>query len=74
MITRSRVYYPSLIKEFYTHITKKNNKVLINIKTIVKVVNIDIDRTLLSHITSIPNEGQTITFGSTSCIIFDNDA
>ncbi|KAI5677082.1 hypothetical protein M9H77_08032 [Catharanthus roseus] len=29
------VYYPSLVKEFYTSITRKNNKDLINIKTTV---------------------------------------
>lgn len=30
MITRSGVYYSSLVQEFYTNITQKNNKDLIN--------------------------------------------
>lgn len=72
MITRSGVYDP-LVKEIYTNITQKNNKDLITIKTTVKRVNINFDRTLLSHIASIPNEHLTITFSSTSCIIFNDD-
>ncbi|KAI5658179.1 hypothetical protein M9H77_26972 [Catharanthus roseus] len=46
MISRSSVYYPSLVKEFYIYMTKKNNKDLITIKNTVKGVNITIDRTL----------------------------
>ncbi|KAI5657881.1 hypothetical protein M9H77_26674 [Catharanthus roseus] len=55
MITRSGVYYSSLVKDFYTNITQKNNKDLITIKTTV-------------------NRGLAISFGSTSCIIFDDYA
>ncbi|KAI5663298.1 hypothetical protein M9H77_22621 [Catharanthus roseus] len=52
MISRSGVYYPSLVKEFYPNMTQKNNKDLIIVETIVKRVNITLDQTLFSHITS----------------------
>ncbi|KAI5664757.1 hypothetical protein M9H77_24080 [Catharanthus roseus] len=74
MISRSGIYYPSLVKEFYTNITQKKNKHLININTTVKEVNITLVRTLLGHNVSTPNTGPTITFGSTSRIIFANEA
>ncbi|KAI5680924.1 hypothetical protein M9H77_02151 [Catharanthus roseus] len=61
-IDPSGVYCPSLVKEFYTNITQKNNKDLITSKTTIKRVNITLDRTLFPHIASIPNEGLAITF------------
>ncbi|KAI5663682.1 hypothetical protein M9H77_23005 [Catharanthus roseus] len=74
MISRSGVYETLLVKEFYTNITQKNNKDLINIKTTAKGVNITLDRTLFSQIAFIPNEGLVITFGSTSRIILGDEA
>ncbi|KAI5654021.1 hypothetical protein M9H77_31208 [Catharanthus roseus] len=73
-ISKSGIYYSLLVKEFYTNITQKNNKDLINIKTTVKGVNITLDRTLHAHIASIHNTSLEITFGSTSRIIFGNKA
>lgn len=43
MIIRSGADYPSLGKDFYSNITQKNNKDLINIKTTVKGVDINLD-------------------------------
>ncbi|KAI5649268.1 hypothetical protein M9H77_35273 [Catharanthus roseus] len=71
-ISRSGVYYPSLGKEFYINMTQKNNKDLITVKTTVMEVNITLDRTLLAHVTSIPNEGKE-KFTTTSFDIIDGD-
>ncbi|KAI5669633.1 hypothetical protein M9H77_19486 [Catharanthus roseus] len=59
------------VKEFYINITQKNNK---DIKTTFKGANITLDRTILSQLSSIPNEGPAITFGSTSRIILGDEA
>lgn len=59
-----------LIKEFYTNMTKKTNKDAITICTTVKFNHISFDKNLLSQIASIPDEGPSITFGSTSRVIF----
>ncbi|KAI5677146.1 hypothetical protein M9H77_08096 [Catharanthus roseus] len=73
-LNKGGVYYPSLAKDFNTNITLKNKKYLINIKTTVKGVKITLDRTLISQIASIPNEGLAITFGSISRIILSDEA
>ncbi|KAI5673601.1 hypothetical protein M9H77_13965 [Catharanthus roseus] len=69
MISRSGIYYPSLVKEFYTNITQKNKKDLINIKTTVKGVNITLDHTLLTYSVSIPNTGEKQVTTTSSDII-----
>ncbi|KAI5677891.1 hypothetical protein M9H77_08841 [Catharanthus roseus] len=74
MNPKSGVYYSLLVKDVYTNITQKNNKDLINIKTTVKGVHITLDRTLLANISSIPNTGPAIIFGSISRIILGDEA
>ncbi|KAI5668919.1 hypothetical protein M9H77_18772 [Catharanthus roseus] len=69
MISRSGVYYSSLVKEFLHQHYSKDNKDLITVKTTVKGVNVTLDRTLLSHIASIPNKGPIITFDSTTYVV-----
>lgn len=56
MITRSGVYTPIRLKSSIQILLRKNNKDLISIKNTVKGVNINLDRTFLSHIASIPNK------------------
>ncbi|KAI5648418.1 hypothetical protein M9H77_34423 [Catharanthus roseus] len=74
MISRSGIYYPLLVKDFYTNMTQKNNKDLITVKITIKGVNITLERALLAHISSIPNEGLSISFGFTSRIILGDKA